>query len=169
MKDCSSVSKLLERYFDQEVTEGERSLVERHLPDCLSCQNEVKSMEGLRNLLKSPIDEVAQKEDFQWVWQKVKRGIELRERPTWWEVFQSWLGISSLFRRRVWIPAVAVAVILILVTAQMLFKKSTFHPNSSVVEYVESQTNNVMVYESETGEVAVIWLFEGPEQEMPVS
>jgi hypothetical protein len=46
----------------------------------------------------------------------------------------------------------------------LLFKKITSYPSPSVVEYIESQTHNVMIYESEKAKVTVIWLFEGPEE-----
>jgi hypothetical protein len=168
MKDsCSSVSKLLEKYFDQEVTDKERSFIESHLRDCLTCQGELKSMEKLRDLVKAPIEEAVREEEFYWVWQKIKRGIQLRERSTGWESLRSWLDISPLFRRRVWIPVAATMVILI-VMVPLLFKKITSYPSPSVVEYIESQTHNVMIYESEKANVTVIWLFEGPE-EAPIS
>jgi len=58
MKDsCSSVSKLLEKYFDREVTEKERSFVEGHLRDCLPCQSEKRTMEKLRDWVKTTIEE----------------------------------------------------------------------------------------------------------------
>jgi anti-sigma-K factor RskA len=169
MKDsCSSVSKLLEKYFDQEVTDKERSFIESHLRDCLTCQGELRSMEKLRDLVKPPIEEAVREEELYWVWQKIKREIQLRERSTWWESLRSWLDISPLFRRRVWIPVAATMVILI-VMVPLLFKKITSFPGPSVVEYIESQTYNVMVYESENTKVTVIWLFEEPEKETPSS
>ena len=164
MKDsCSSVSKLLEKYFDGEVTEKERSLVGEHLLDCPTCRNALKLMEGLREAIKSPVEEAVEKEDFPWVWEKIEREIRLQEKPTWRESLRSWLDISPLFKRKVWIPAVAAMAILILVTAPILFKKTTSFSGPSVVEYVESEVYNVMVYESEKGKVTVIWLLEGPE------
>jgi anti-sigma-K factor RskA len=166
---CSSVSKLLEKYFDQEVTEEERSLVEGHLQDCPGCRDALHSMERFRNLMKSPIEEAAERENFPWVWEKIERRIQLEERPTRWELLRSWLTITHLFKKRVMIPAVAAMVILILITAPLLFKKTTSYPSPSVVEYVESPTYNVMVYESENSKMTVIWLFEGPEQEHSTS
>jgi len=164
---CSAVSKLLEKYFDQEVTDEERSLVEAHLLDCHACQDVLRSVEKLRNLVRAPVEEAVQKEDFQWVWQKIERGIRLKERPTFWETLQSWLQIPPLFQRKVWIPAVATITIILLITIPLLFKKTPSYPSLSVVEYVESQTHNVMVYESENTKVTVIWLFEEPEKETP--
>jgi anti-sigma factor RsiW len=164
MKDpCPSVSKLLEKYFDHEVTEEERSLVEAHLPGCPNCQEALNMMAGLRDVMKNPVEEAVEKEDFPWVWQKIERGIRLAEKPPWWESIRSWLDISPLFKRRVWIPAVATVAILIFTL--ILFKKTPSHPGASVVEYLESPTYNVMVYDLEKAKVTVIWLFEGPEEE----
>jgi len=166
MKDsCSVVSKLLEKYFDQEVTEQERSFVEIHLQGCTACQDSLKSMEKLRVLVKAPLDEAVQEETFPWVWEKVERGIRQQERPTFWETLRSWVDITPLFRRSVWIPAVAAAVILILVTIPLFFKKTPSYSEPSVIEYVESQTYNVMVYDLEKAKVTLIWLFEEPEEE----
>jgi anti-sigma factor RsiW len=168
-ESCSDISRLLEKYFDQEVTEEERSLVEAHLSDCHACQDLLRSMEKLRGLVKAPVEEALQKEDFQWMWQKIERGIRLEEKPTFWESVGSWLSTIPLFQKKVWVPAVAAALILLAITVPLLFKKTPSYPSLSVVEYVESQTYNVMVYELEKGKVTVIWLFEEPEKETPSS
>jgi anti-sigma-K factor RskA len=155
----------LEKYFDQEVTGEERSLIEGHLQDCPSCRDALHSMERFRNLIKNPVEEAMERENFPWVWQKIERGIQLKKKSTWWESFRDWLDITVLLRKKVLIPAVAAAVIVILIMAPLLFEKFTSHPSPSVVEYVESPTYNVMVYESENSKLTVIWLFEGQEQE----
>ena len=166
MKDsCSAVSKLLEKYFDQEVTEEERALVEAHLLDCPACQDVLSSMEKIKDLVRAPVEEAAEKEDFPWVWQKIERGIRSEERPTFWETLRSWLQISPPFRRKVWVPALTGVAIVLLITIPLLFKKTPSYPSPSVVEYVESQTHNVMIYELENAKVTVIWLFEEPEKE----
>jgi len=170
MKDfCSSVSKLLEKYFDQEVTDKERLLVEGHLQDCPACQDALRSMEGLRTLIKIPVEEAIQKEDFPWVWQKIEREIRLHEKLTWWQSVRSWLDVSPLFKKKVWIPAVATLVVFLFITSQIFFKKIPSYSGASVVEYVESETNNVMVYDLEKAKVTVIWLFEEPEEEVSPS
>ena len=166
MKDsCSSVSKLLEKYSDQEVTDKERFLVEGHLQDCSACRDALKSMEELRALIRVPIEEALQKEDFPWVWQKIEKEIRLQKKLTWWQSLRSWLDVSPLFRRRVWIPAAATVVVLLFITAQIILRKTPSYPGASVVEYLESPTCNVMVYQSEEPKATVIWLLEGPEEE----
>ena len=167
--ECSSISKLLDKYFDQEVTPEERSLVEGHLPDCSACQMALDSMQNLRLLIKGPVEEAVEKENFPWVWQKIEKGIQRKERLGLLDSLKSWLDVTPLLKRKIWIPAVAAAVILILITAPLLFKKTTSYPPLSVVEYVESETYNVMIYESEDEKVTVIWLFNGPQEESSTS
>jgi anti-sigma factor RsiW len=168
-KECSSVSKLLEKYFDQEVTHAERSLVEGHLPDCPSCRDVLLSMERLRNFIRTPVEEAVGKEDLPWVWQKIERKIQLEEKLPWWEPVREWLDITRVLKKKVLIPVAVAAVILMFVMAPLLFKKTASYPDPSVVEYVESETYNVMIYELGTPQMTVIWLFEGPEEESPTS
>jgi anti-sigma factor RsiW len=168
-RECSSISRLLEKYFDQEVTPEERSLVEGHLPDCSACRMALDTMQNLRILIKNPVEEAVEKETFPWVWEKIEKGIQRKERPGLWNFLKSWLDVTPLLKRKILIPAVAAVVIVILITAPLLYKKMSSYPGPSVVEYVESETYNVMVYELETPQVTVIWLFEDPEEESSTS
>ena len=166
---CSSVSELLEKYLDQELTDQEKALVEGHLFDCSSCRDSLKSMEELSHVMKVSPFEIAREEHYDRVWLKVKREIRSEEKHSWWEVFRSWFWLPTLHQKRVWIPAVAAALVLIFITVPLLLKKSPSLPAEFGVEYVESTTNNVMVYEVEQSKVTVIWLFEGSETEPTTS
>jgi anti-sigma factor RsiW len=161
---CSSISTVLEKYFDQEATDEERFLVEGHLQDCPACREVLKSMEELRTLMRGPVEDAVREEDFPWVWQKIEREIRLQEKRTRWQSLRSWLDVSPLFKKKVWIPAVATVTVLLLITTQIILKSTPSYPDASVVEYVESQNDNVMVYQLEEPKVTVIWLFEGPEE-----
>ena len=162
---CSSISRLLEKYFDQETTDKEKLLVESHLKDCAVCNDALKRMEELRTVIKAPVEEALRREDFPWVWQNIERQMRLQEKQPWWQSIRSWLDVFPLFKKKVWIPAVATAVVLLFLTAQIIFKNTSSYPDASVVKYVESETNNVMVYSLEKSKVTIIWLFEGPEEE----
>jgi anti-sigma factor RsiW len=165
MKDlCSQVLKLLEKYFDQEVTDKEKLLVESHLQACPACLDVLRSMEELRTFIKVPVEAAAQEEDFPWVWQKIEREIRSQRKPTWLQALRSWLDVSPLLKKKIWIPAVATLAVLLMITAQLIFKETPSYPGLSDVEYLESEDYNVMVYQSENQKVTVIWLFEGPEK-----
>ena len=164
------MSGLLERYFDQEVTEKESLLVKNHLQDCPACRNALRSMQELRKLIKAPVEEAVRVEEFPWVWQKIEREIRFpKEKLSWWESLRSWLDLSPLLKRKVWIPAVATVVVLVFITAQIIFRKTPSYTDVSVVEYVESQTDNVMVYQLEKQKVTVIWVFDEPGKDQTIS
>ena len=170
MKDsCSSISKLLEKYFDQEVTDKERVVVEGHLHSCPACQDALKSLEELSTIIRVPVEEAIQKEEFPWVWQKIEREIRLQKKLTWWQSLRSWFDVSLLLKRKVWIPALATVVVLLFITAQIVFNKTPSYADASVVEYVESQTDTVMVYSLEKAKVTVIWVFDEPAKDQPTS
>ncbi len=162
---CSSVSKLLEKYFDREVTDRERLLVEGHLQSCPACRDALTSMEGLRTLIKTPVEEATQQEDFPWVWQKIEREIRLQQKVSWWQSLRSWMDLSPLFEKKVWIPAVATVIVLLFISTQVIFKKIPSYSDASVIEYIESESHNIMVYESEKAKMTVIWLFDEEDQE----
>lgn len=155
----------MEKYFDREVTDEERPLVEGHLHGCPACRDALKSLEELRTFIKVPVEEAVQKEDFPWVWQKIEREIRLQKKPTWGQSLRSWLDVSPVFKRKVWIPAVATVLVLLFISAQIIFRKTPSYPGPSVVEYLQSEDYNVMVYESDKPNVTVIWLLEEPEKE----
>ena len=58
----------------------EKSLVEGHLSHCQICQDALKAMDGLRHLIKDPVDELDRKENFYRVWQKIEREIQQEEK-----------------------------------------------------------------------------------------
>jgi anti-sigma-K factor RskA len=122
-------------------------------------------MEELRATLRAPVDEAAQKETFAWVWQKIEREIQTKQKPSWRESIRAWVDLFFPMRRRVWIPAVVAALLIIAIGSPLLFKEAPSQKELSVVEYVQSDTNNVMVFESERENVAIIWLFDETEGE----
>ncbi len=167
MKDlCSPVSKLLDKYFDQEATDKEKSLVEAHLAQCPACQDALIQMGNFKELMKMPAEAAVQREDFDRAWQNISREIRTPEKPSWWETVRSWLDLSPILRKKVWVPAVAAAAILIFLGTQVFFKETSSYVGLPDVEYVDS-SYNVMVYPMEKGKMTVIWLFEGQEETPP--
>lgn len=164
-KDCSSLSTLLDKYFDGETSQREREAVEAHLKQCPACQERLKFMSEVKEAFQRPVLEALEKETFPWIWEKIEREIRFKSRETLWESIKGWFEITPFLRKRVWIPATVVAILLILLISPALFKKNSSHLSLPVVEYVESKTNNVMIYELENGKLTVIWLFEESEAE----
>jgi hypothetical protein len=163
-KSCASILKLMDKYFDREATDDERRRVEAHLPDCPSCRETLISMERIRDVVKIPVEGAVQKEDFEPVWYKIQRAIRLQERPPFWERVKESIRNAPLLQRRKLIPVSAAVAVILLILGQIFLQKTPSYPDPSIVEYVESNTNNVMIYQQEKPMVTVIWLFEEPEE-----
>jgi hypothetical protein len=166
---CPSESDLLERFFDREVTEHEDSLVRDHLSECVLCREKLSSMGEVRDFLKAPVEEAVGREDFPWVWQNIERGIRLQQRRGWLESLRSSGVFSPFLRKKIWVPAMAALAVLVFFAGSFVLEKSPTYPDSPVVEYVESATHNVMIYQMEKAKMTVIWLFEEPETESSAS
>ena len=165
MKDsCSLLSSLLERYLDHEATAEERSSVAVHLQGCPACRNALRMMEEMGRLIKAPVDEAEQEEDFSRVWQRIEKGIQQGERAGWGQYLRL-PDIASLFQKKIWIPAAAALIAIIVAITPSILKRGSSPSEASVVEYVESDSCNVMVYQLDKGNETVIWLFEGPAKE----
>jgi len=53
MKDCEEIRKKLSAFIDHELPHLERSLIEKHLQQCLSCRQEEISLRKINDLLDS--------------------------------------------------------------------------------------------------------------------
>lgn len=168
-KDCSSISKLIDKYFDRETSQRENEVVEQHLRECAACRERLKFMDEIKVALQRPVLEASEKETFPWVWEKIEKGIKVRPRWTLWESIKREFEITPLIKKKIWIPAAVMASLFFLLFFPGLFKKNSSSPPLPVVEYIESKTNNVMIYELENVKVTVIWLFEESELESSVS
>jgi len=166
-RSCSSIAPLLEKYFDREVTDQEKVEMENHLRTCGACRDLLKDMDSLRTLIKAPVDEAEEKERYNWVWLKIEKGIRTREEQTGWNLLKHWLERVLFLPGKVWVPAAAAAtlVLFLLVLPPYFSREAPSPTGATAVEYVESQTHNVMVYELEKANVTVIWLLENPEKE----
>jgi anti-sigma factor RsiW len=154
---CSLSAELLERYMDSEMTDRERGVVETHLAECPSCSELLRSMMEFSAMIKVPAAEHPSNAEYDRLWRHIKNESQKKRAPRF-----DFLGF---LRQRIWVPASAVALVLVIVAASLLFKKTTTVPGRFGVEYVESKTNNVVVYEVEKSNVTVIWLLEGPEED----
>jgi hypothetical protein len=126
-------------------------------------------MGEIRDLMKAPVEEAVGKEDFPWVWQNIQRAIRIEEKPGWLENLRSSLPLSLFLRRKVWVPVLALIAVAVFITAPFVFEEIPSSPGLPVVEYVNSDTHNVMIYQMEKAKVTVIWVFEGPESEKPAT
>lgn len=159
----------MDKYFDGETSPKEQEMAEKHLKECPACRERLKFMGEVKVALQRPVMEASEKETFPWVWEKIEREIRFKPRWSLWESIKRVFEVTPLIRKKIWIPAAAVATLLLLLLFPALFKKNSSHLPLPVVEYIESKTNNVMIYELENVKVTVIWLFEETESDSSAS
>lgn len=159
----------MDKYFDGETSPKEQEMAEKHLKECPACRERLKFMSEVKVALQRPVMEASEKETFPWVWEKIEREIRFKPRWSLWESIKRVFEVTPLIRKKIWIPAAAVATLLLLLLSPALFKKNSSHLPLPVVEYIESKTNNVMIYELENVKVTVIWLFEETESDSSAS
>lgn len=161
MKDqCRHIGRLIERYHDNELSEIERKEVERHLSTCIECKMELKSLEGLSVLIRKYGSPAAEGMTFEKVWYGVRDKIvgAIHELPL--PRNKVWYSLRLLYR-----PLLAAALLILLVLAWLFYPDKTKELSETksglvVVESVESSPGGVMVFNTNGGSVAVIWLFE---------
>lgn len=151
MKDqYSDIKKLLERYYDNELSEKEKIEVEGHLTTCTECKEELKSIEGLSVLIREYGTMEPEEETFEKVWHGVREGIVKT--------------VGARLALPYTLLLTAVFVVLLMLAWLFYPYKTEELPEAKtglvVVEAVESSPKGVMVFNANGGSVAVIWLFE---------
>lgn len=159
--NCKRAHRLLDRYLDGELAHKAALQVEEHVKGCTQCGNYLKSARSIGQAIKaSALVTRAETALSDRAWAHVKAGIESRERLSPGSRLLAWWRWLTFYPRPVWASAFAAAALVVaLVTTNTARHQSTklAHP---VVEYVESQSSQVMVFMPEQSPITVIWFFE---------
>jgi len=97
--NCRAASRLLHRYFDEELPGELRNAVQEHLGSCVKCAAELGALAGLRNAVRA-LPETVPASDL---WPRIQREIRTHPEVTIWE------EAEPLFRR--WVPLAAAALV----------------------------------------------------------
>ena len=115
-KKCKSAS-MLHLYIDDELSTEERLVLERHLNDCVSCQQELWELQSTNSLLLD-MEEIEPSDSFsQTFWEKVDVYEEKRA-P----------GFISVFIQSLWRPRFAAALMILIITGVFVYKANTVNP-----------------------------------------
>lgn len=99
----------LQRYLDGELGRREHRRVEAHLAACPDDRAAVERMHALGSLIRESGREMQEGVSFNGFAARVMDGVRRQRRPGAMERLGVWLGEFLEHRRRVWIPAAAVA------------------------------------------------------------
>jgi hypothetical protein len=86
MSDCKSIQELLVLYSENELDSAQRAAVDRHLPGCPGCREELESIGHVRELLDDP-ELFGPKPDYAWQMLPSSLAARVKDAPAAGQVF----------------------------------------------------------------------------------
>src|SRR5262245_42591637 len=103
-KDCQKTLRLLERYFDGELSARKLTFVEDHLVECPECSTELRALEATRTMVHTAYRDAASELDFGQLWRAIEPKLST-PKPSLWER----MGVALREYVSVYKPVLAVA------------------------------------------------------------
>jgi anti-sigma factor RsiW len=158
---CKQARRFLDRFVDGELADELASRVGQHASSCPDCGGYVESTRSISQAIKTAGMAVRSQASLsEQEWGRLKEALTKKKRIFAENPFMNLWRWLTFYPRPVWVSAFAAAALIVaLTTINMLHygEASLSHP---VVEYVESESSQVMVIMPEQSPVTVIWLFE---------
>jgi RNA polymerase sigma-70 factor (ECF subfamily) len=153
MMNCSDIKPLLSAYFDGELPDEQRELVDAHLPDCADCSAELEGfsrIEAISNIFTAPR---ASEQEWDKVWGNVRAALPATRRRRWLRPVGAFAAAAVLL--------IALGAGYILYGTDDALAEPTW-----VVESLESSSPNVTVgyYYDPNADVTIIQAIYVPEE-----
>lgn len=157
MKDsCAKIAGWLEPYLDGELSPGKAELVERHLPICQHCQQELKDLKALTAGLRGAVVDPEGEARLKGLWPAIAEGVEKGSLLRGWaDELMAWLRLHLR-------PALGLAAAaLLIIGALMVYRPGLQGPvTPSEVDILSLESSGpVLVFNPPQSQVTVIWLF----------
>jgi predicted anti-sigma-YlaC factor YlaD len=107
--DCLEIKKLIPLYLDHKLSSADYQQVETHLQDCADCQSEARAIQQSWDLL----GEIKAVEPDPNYMSRFWRSVEAQV-PWYAKLYEN---VQAIFIQRRWVPALAGAVIIVLISA----------------------------------------------------
>ena len=124
--ECQACRDNLTAYLDQELSSGERTLVEQHLRQCAGCSSEFDSLSRSHWIVNQALEEIdVRPEMWQTIEAAIRPQISVERTASPWGVFAAWLRMPK--------HALAAGTIgLVLLFVSLFVYQSRQRPDSSV-------------------------------------
>jgi hypothetical protein len=157
--NCEKAKRALDSYHDRQLRGRKFDDMSEHLRQCESCSGELEKLQRISRALKERYEGAALGEkDFSRVWAGVDAAIDAQEgRPA--ESLLDRLTAILWIPRPAWAAVAAVAVLIVMVFAYMPGEQpSTLAADDCIIDSVEAENCDVMVYEIGDSKMKVIWI-----------
>jgi hypothetical protein len=144
---------LLNRLFDQELAPDEYAWIDKHLKDCLSCQEALRDTQSISTLFKSNLVQELSRAKLEQVEDNVLGLIQRKEAP-WWMKLRG-LIVSKKF----YVPITATVAVLVLLFSLARPPSSVSGP-SAIINSFEGDVGSVMILETQKSRQTILWFNE---------
>ena len=140
--DCTKIAKLLQGYYDNEVTAEEKQLITQHLESCAKCRKEYELLSALTgNLTNAFKQETAQVEPSPQAWAKISRQLNFGRANNMNNLITRFKGLFS--RQPDWRLSIAGAfLVLLIITVTLMMPSPTEQTSYAEVAYFDP-TNEI--------------------------
>lgn len=150
-------------HHDGELPARERAAIEAHRRSCATCDAALTGLSFARSLTRDALEAELAEVSFAGFTQRVMRGIEVERPVALGERVRVWVEEFMANRRRVWVPAVAFAVLLAMLGGFYELRPAPAPPEvggSSVVSIRAGTSAIVFDIPSQDGlsSTAVVWV-----------
>jgi anti-sigma factor RsiW len=147
---------LLSRFLDQELGPDDRARIDKHLKHCPACRRVLRGDQSISALFKTGLKEELSHAEFEESEERVFDLIRSKGIP-WW------MKVTDLFRsKRFYVPAAAMATVLILVFSVVKRPASKSGP-SAIVSSFKGDVASVMILETRKSQQTILWFNESPD------
>lgn len=150
-------------FHDGESSARERASLESHVRSCARCTAVLEGLSAVSALTRDAVEAELEEVNFGGLTARVMRGIETERPVALRERVRVWLEEFVANRRRVWVPAVAFAVVLAMLGGFWEMRPAAVPPDpggSSVVSIRATSSAIVFDIPSKDGlsSTAVVWV-----------
>lgn len=163
---CREALNLLPLFFDGELDAHQMRAVALHSTRCGSCEDELRRMERVQELVGAQVTAAVDEVDFGALWRGIDRGLGTA-RVSWWTRARVWWSEGEhdwMIRVPAFAAAAAVAVLAFLLltrapqTTQPNASQVASVDNAASIESLDSDVDTVTVLNDPETRTTVLWV-----------
>jgi len=166
MRDCERIQESLGVWLDGELKPAESDAVGAHVAGCSDCRAAQSSLEKLSVALRGALTADSREIEFLPFWRGLERRIQAKQ--PWYASIYEWAGSYFGPSRLAWAVPGAIALALVVVSANSYFagwRGGSARSNFTSVDSIDSYGRSVALLRGDDTKTMVIWLYQNQEGE----
>ncbi len=162
---CREATNLLPLFFDGELDPRQMRTVALHSTRCASCEQDLRQLERVQELVSDTINSAADEIDFEKFWPAVERRLATARQPLWLRLRVWWSDGEHgwMIRLPAFAAAAVVAALVLLLfgrTPQPIVNPETSQvaDNATSIESLDTDVDSVAVLNDPETRTTVLWV-----------